>query len=278
MSFKIIVDSCCDLPKDKRVNSNFVIVPLTIQVDDYNIIDDDTFNQEDLIRRMKASPNAPKSSCPSPESYMKAFDTAKGDIYVVTLSSKLSGSYNSAELAKRLYLEEHPEKNIEVIDSLSASVGEVLIALKIEELILEGKTFDQIVNLIYNFRDTSKIYFVLGTLDNLRKNGRLSNVQAVMANVLNIKPVMTAVNGEIFKLDQARGTNKALMKMIELIKSDTIDYKNRILAISHCNCMERALMVKDEIVKRYSFKNVLIVEQAGISTLYTNDGGILISY
>jgi DegV family protein with EDD domain len=227
---------------------------------------------------MKESPNSPKSACPSPEDYMKEFNK-DGDTFVVTLSSELSGSNNSAELAKKLYLEENPKKNIAIFDSRSASVGQTLIAIKIKEYISEGSKFDDIVQKVNAFRSGMKTKFVLESLDNLRKNGRLSHLQAIVANVLNIKPVMGATpEGTITKFEQARGINKALISMSKIIERDVVKPQERILAIAHCNCIERAHFVKDEILRRVPFKDSFIVDTAGVSTMYANEGGIIVAY
>ena len=131
---------------------------------------------------------------------------------------------------------------------------------------------------ITEFRDNMETKFVLESLENLRKNGRLSRVTFAICNVLNIRPVMAADDGEIIKIDQVRGHNKALMRMIEHIEKDAKDVTNKILGISHCNNRERAELVKQEILKRLPFKDCIIVNTAGVSTLYANDGGIIVSY
>lgn len=278
MSYKIICDSCTDFPNDLKKNEDFVLVPLTLHVDDITIIDDETFDQKDFISKMKESENCPKSSCPSPDSYMRYFDQAD-DIYVITLSSGLSGSYNSAALAKKLYLEENPDKNIMVIDSKSASVGQTLIALKIQELAKQGMKFQDIVVQVEQFRDEMGTKFVLESLDNLRKNGRLSGLKAIIASVLSIKPVMGATpEGTITKVDQGRGMTKALAVLANAVEADAVRPEGKILAIAHCNNYERAIYVKDEILKRLKFKDVIIADTAGVSTLYANDGGIIVSY
>ncbi|WP_343209497.1 DegV family protein [Anaerolentibacter hominis] len=278
MGYRIICDSCTDLPKEYKKNEHFEFVPLSIHVDDYTIVDDDTFDQKDFLRRMAASPNCPKSSCPSPEDYMKHFG-GEENIYVVTLSAKLSGSYNSAELAKNLYLEENPQKNIYVIDSRSASVGQGLIALKIQELEEAGKGFEKVCVEAIKFRDEMGTKFVLETLESLRKNGRLSNITAIIASALNIKPVMTATpEGEIDKKTQGRGMKKALALMAKAVKEDAVDPENRTVGIAHCNNYERALYMKELLLSEVKFKDVIIVDTAGISSLYANDGGIIVCY
>jgi len=227
---------------------------------------------------MNASPKCPKSACPSPDDYAKEFEF-DGDVYVVTLSSALSGSYNSAELGKRLYLEENPGKNIGIIDSRSASVGQTLLALKLKEFVEQKLPFEEVMKKINDFRDNMKTKFVLESLDTLRKNGRLSSIQAIIINTLNIKPVMGSTSeGTIYKLDQARGIVRALISMAKSIEKDVIKPQERILAIAHCNCYERAVFIKDEILKRVPFKDYLIVETAGVSSMYANEGGIIAAY
>lgn len=278
MPYRIIVDSCTDLPKQVKEDGHVQIVPLTLIVEDAAIIDDHTFNQQDFLTRVKNSPTCPKSACPSPDDFMKYYDY-DGDIYVVTISSQLSGSYNSAELAKRLYHEDHPNKKIEVIDSRSASVGQTLIALKIKELIENSHPFESVVEKVRTFRDGLKTKFVLENLDTLRKNGRLTSIQALLCSALNIKLVMSATaEGTIMKLGQARGIAKALLEMIKAIERDVVKPNEKTIAIAHCNNYECAKFVKEEILKRIPFKDCLIVDTAGVSSMYANEGGIITAY
>lgn len=278
MSYKIIVDSCTDLTEDMKKDGHFHIVPLELQVGEERIVDDETFDQAAFLKMVSESPVSPKSSCPSPESYMELYG-GEDDIYVVTLSSNLSGSFNSAEVAKSLYLEENPHKNIEIINSCSASVGQTLIAMKIWEYAKEGKKFEEIKELIRKFREGLSTKFVLENLDTLRKSGRLTGLKAIITSVLNIKPVMYGTpEGTISKLDQARGIQKALTLMVESVEKDVKNPKERIFAIAHCNNYARAQYVKNEILKRIAFKDCIIVGTAGVSTMYAGDGGIIISY
>jgi len=278
MSYKIIVDSCGELPMNYKEDKHFESIPLTLDVDGYMVVDDETFDQTDFLRRVAKSPVCPKSSCPSPQRYMEAYTCEAENIYVVTLSAELSGSYNSAELGKKLYEEEKGEKNIYIFNSRSASIGQTLIALKIEACEKAGMTFAEVVETVENYIAGQNTYFVLESLEALRKNGRLSNMKAFVANALNIKPVMGATAiGTIFQLDQARGINRALKKMVEYMAKDLKNPAEKILAVSHCNCRERAQMVKEEILKRVPVKDVLVLDTAGVSSLYASDGGIIIS-
>ncbi len=278
MSYKIIGDSCTDLTEEMRKDGHFHIVPLTLQVGEDSIVDDRTFNQARFLKLVSESPVAPKSSCPSPDAYMELFK-GEEDIYVITLSSNLSGSFNSAEVAKKLYLEENPHKNIEVINSCSASVGQTLIALKIQEYAGMGLGFKEITERVRKFRESLSTKFVLENLDTLRKSGRLTGLKAIISSVLNIKPVMYGTpEGTINKLDQARGIQKALGIMVDSVEKDVKNPEERIFAIAHCNNLERAKYVREEILKRVSFKDCIIVDTAGVSTMYAGDGGIIISY
>lgn len=278
MGYKIVIDSCGELPEKLVADGHYESVALELEVDDYHITDDETFNQLEFLKRVRESKNCPKSSCPSPERYMQAFEGAAENIYVVTLSSKLSGSYNSAVLAKQLYEEEHPEKNIYVFDSRSASVGETLIGMKAQECEESGMSFQETIEAVEDYISSQRTFFVLETLDTLRKNGRLSNLKAFVAGALNIKPVMGSTpEGTICQLDQARGINKALERMVRDMIEKTKDCEHKILAISHCNCPERAKAVKEKIEKLVKFKDIIIVNTAGVSSMYANDGGVIMA-
>ena len=277
MSFRIVVDSCCDLPDEYRKDDRFQIVPLILQIDDYTIVDDDTFDQADYLAKVAASENCARTACPSPDLFMKAYACDATDIYVVTLTSKLSGSYNSTLLAKNLYHEEHGEKNIHIFDSLSACCGEANIALKIFELATSGMSFEEIIPIVEKYRNEMLTYFVLDSLDTLRKNGRLTGVKAIVATTLNIKPVCCGVEGEIVQKSQGIGIRKALMRMTELVASELKDAETKTLMITHVNCFERACVVRDLLLKKIPFKHSIIVDAAGVATTYAGDGGIVVT-
>lgn len=277
--YKIVIDSCGELPEELKTDGHYCSVPLELEVDGYRIIDDESFDQKDFLQRVKKCIQSPKSACPSPERYMQAFGGGADHIYAVTLSSKLSGSYNSALLAEQLYHEEHEgKKQIHIFNSRSASIGETLIGLKIQELEEAGAAFQEVVARVEEYISGMNTFFVLETLETLRKAGRLSNLKALVANTLNIKPVMGSTKeGAIQQLGQARGMKKALVKMVEDMLAVTKNCENRILAISHCNCPERALFVREQIEKVARFKKIIVVNTAGVSSMYANDGGVILA-
>ena len=278
MRYKIAIDSCGELLDEWKNDERFETVPLTLMVGAEQIIDDETFNQKEFLKKVADCPECPKSACPSPERYMKAYDCEAEHIYAVTLSSELSGSYNSALLGRNLLLEDHPEKKIHVFNSCSASVGETLIAKKIAEYEEAGLDFEAIIEKVDEFILHMHTYFVLESLDNLRKNGRLSAVKALVATALNIKPVMGATDqGVITQLGQARGMQKALRLMAETIAAELEHPEEKVLGLVHCNNPKRAEYVKQELMKLVKVKDIIVLESSGVSTLYAAQGGIIIA-
>ena len=277
MSFKIVVDSCCDLTPAMLKDPVFLKVPLTIRSNGSTFVDDETFDQADLIWSMRQSEEAPSTACPSPQAYLDAYQGVD-DVYVVTLSALLSGSHNSAEQARLLMEEEHPEVNVHVFNSCSASSGEVLVALAIQRLAGAGLPFRRVVTEVEQFIYQMQTMFVLESLENLRKNGRLTRLQAVITGALKIKLFMGATpEGEICKLGQALTIKQALGKMMDRIAADAA-HVGRTLAICHCNCMERAFQVKAMAEAKCRFAHILILEAGGITSVYAYDGGIVVSY
>lgn len=277
MSYKIIVDSCGELTSEMKESGHYMTASLSMHVNGTDVADDETFDQARFLKLVAESPQCPKSSCPSPEEYMALYACGADRIYVVTLSSELSGSYNSAELGRKLYEEEYGEKQIYVFNSRSASVGETLIALKIQECEEQGMSFDQVKTCVESYIRGQNTYFVLENLDTLRKNGRLTGIKSLVASTLNIKPVMGSTpEGTICQLGQARGMKRALVKMTDYIVRNAENTEGRILGISHCNCPERAEEVREMLTDRIKVKSSFIVDTAGISTMYANDGGIIV--
>ena len=278
MSFHIVADSCCELTADMKKRENIEIAPLTLEVGGESILDDETFDQKYFLKRVAECPECPKSACPSPDYFRKSFLNGAERCYAVTLSAQLSGSYNSAVLGANLAQEENEDLKIHVFNSRSASIGETLIVKKIVECEEAGMSFERVVETVELYISTQHTYFVLENLETLRKNGRLSKTKALVASALKIKPVMGATSeGDIVQLDQARGINKALMKMVDAIVNDAQHVENKTLAISHCNCPERAEMVKEALLERLAVQDVFVLNTQGVSSMYANDGGIIIA-
>ena len=278
MSFKIVVDSCCEMTGQMKQDPCFTKVPLVISCNGSTFVDDESFDQADLLWAMKQSKDAPTTSCPAPQTYLDAYRCGAEDIYVVTISALLSGSHNSAQQAKVLLEEDNPELNVHVFNSCSAVCGETAVALKIKELAEAGTPFKKVVREVEQFIARMKTLFVLEDLENLRKNGRLTKLQAVVTGALRIKLFCHATpEGEIGKVGQALTIKQALIKMVEKAAADP-DHEGRPLVISHVNCLERAFQVKSMVESKCRFSGVSVTDAGGITTVYANDGGIVMAY
>lgn len=281
MSYKIVADGCCDQTPEMKTWSNLVAVPLTLMVGDYKTQDDASFDQVDFVKRMQAYEDASKSACPSLESWMKAYDGEEDEIYVLTITGKLSGTYNSAVQAAKLFEEETgKKKKIHVFDSKATSGKETIICLKIRELAEAGKSFEQVVEQITEYIERCHLYFCFNDFENLRKNGRMTNLQSSVLNALHVKLIMKETDGVIEKLTQDISINRAVSKMADIVikQLEGVDTKEHFLVINHCMCPERGQQVYDKITQRYQFKGSWMMGMGGLNTLYTNVGGVLIAF
>lgn len=277
MAYKIVADSCCDVTDRMKAEKGITLVPLTIEVDGEFFVDDDTMDVEAFLKKQSSSKTVSKSACPSPEAYLQAFK-GEEDVFGITISAKLSGSYASAMLAKDLYLEEYPAKNIHIFDSKGASSTEVAIAFKIEELAKQGFSFDEIVEQVEKYIEELNTVFVLQKLDNLEKSGRLSLMQSKIASVLNINLILGANDGEIELMQKARGVKKAIEKMINMISELGGDVTQKRLVIAHCQAAEYAKMAMEKAKEKYNFKDIIVVATRGLSSNYANAGGLILAY
>ncbi len=277
MTYRLICDSCTDLPTELRADPCIRKVPLTIQVGAETVVDGEDFRQGELLQKMRAWPDAPKTACPSPSMYLEQFLDG-GDNYVITLSGQLSGSYNAAMQARAIYREEGGGGNVHVFNSRSASSGQAQIALLVRELAGRGLPFAQVVEKTEAYINRMKTLFVLENLDNLRKNGRLTRMQALVTGALRVKLLCGATpEGEIEKLGQGLSIRQTLARMVSRMAEDA-EHAGRRLILAHCNCQERAESLRETIQKRCRFGEILIVSTGGISTVYADDGGIVAAY
>ena len=278
MSYQVIVDSCCDLTPQQRGSGRFLTVPLTIHVGDSEFRDDEHLDTELLADAIAMCQQAAHTSCPSPADYLSAFEAAEGDIYVVTLSALLSGSHNSAWQAAQLFREEHPDRNIHVFNSCSASAGEVLTADKLAQLAGQGLPFAQVVAETDRYIAAMNTLFVVENLDTLRKAGRLTKVQSLLTGALRVKLVMGSTpEGEIRKHTQALSVKQALNKLTDLMVQDD-SHRGRTLCISHCLCPDRAEYLRALALKHCDFSQIILTQTRGISTFYANRGGVVAAY
>ena len=278
MTWKIIADSGCDYRQLAKpaIDTTFVSVPLTIQVADQVFVDDASLDIDQMMETMYATAEASKSACPSPDDYLRAFEGGE-NIIVVTITGTLSGSHNSAQLAKNIYLEEHPETNIHVIDSLSAG-GEVdLFVDKLNELIGQGLSFEEVVQTITAYQEKTKLLFVLAKVDNLVKNGRLSKLLGTVVGLLNIRMVGEASEtGTLELLQKARGPKKSLQAAYEeLVKAG---YSGGRIVMAHRSNEKFCQQLSDLILERFPQADIKILPTSGLCSFYAEDGGLLMGY
>ncbi len=282
MNIHVIVDSCCDLPEYIKKTYHPDSVPLTVRVTgskDYR--DDGSVDIAELIADMTHSKQGATSACPSPDdfaSHVKNYD----ECFILTLSSKLSGSYNTACVAAQLIQEEYPEKKVHVFDSKTASAGEVHIALFLFEKIDEGLSFEEIIPLVEEFISRQQTLFVLEDLGNFIKNGRIGKASGILASVLSLCPVMgDDGNGEIRLVAKVRGIRNALHKLVDIVAEQTADKASRSLrlVLAHCNCPVRAGELRLELMEKcQALRDVIIVPTGALSSMYANNGGIIVAY
>lgn len=278
----ILADSCCDLSPELLKKTQARVAPLTITIDDTHYVDDGTVDIPPYLAAMKASKNPVRSACPSPNLYAEDIKAADDDCFIITLSSKLSGSHNAAVLGVQLAEEDMPEKKVHVFDSESASAGETYLALMIHDLIAAGKSFEQIVETVEEKIRSMHTLFVLDSLDNLVKNGRISKTVALLANVLSIRLLMSDDgHGSIKNISNARGIKGALTQMVETCRKHTegLAAASQRLVISYCNCPERARQVRDMIREKCpAIGEIVMTPTSALSSMYANDGGVVIAY
>lgn len=276
MKRKLIADSSCDMDDNLRQVMDVTLVPFKVDIGELNFVDDNKLNREELLREMKSYSETPKTAAPSPHDFEEAAKTAE-ESFIVTISSKLSATYSNAMLAKNNVMEEIGNK-VHVFDSLSASAGEVVVSLQINEWMKTNMLFEELVQKTEDFIQDMRTLFVLDSLDNLIKNGRMSKLAGFFANALSIKPILCGEQGEIKLKDKTRGSKKAYTRLVEIVAGDTVDFTKRTLVIAHCNAMEAATDLKQRILEHCPFKEVFIVQTGGLSTVYANEGGIVIAY
>lgn len=277
--YVVLVDSVGDLSDNLKTKEEFQLVPLTMNFSGEEIVADYSIDVEKLLEKIKNSPECPKTACPAPGVFMDLFETYKDKrIYVVTVSHNLSGSYNSAVMAKEMFLDDCEDAQIDIIDSLSASAGQGLIAELIYKLEEEGKSFEEVCEAAHNLVDNIHTIFVLEDLTFLEKNGRLTGIAKVLSKTLHICPILTGPKGVIDMKDKAVGPIRAINKMIEYIEEDLTSGFIKTIQISHCLLEERALKIKDKLLEKHPNLEIIISCTGPCATLYAGHKGIVISY
>jgi len=272
---KIIADSCCDMSPEMRTELDVTTVPLIMLLEGKEYIDDDSLNYQCFLDDMRNCKGKIGSSSPPPICYAEAFDN-KDAAFAVTLSSKLSGSYNNAVMGREF---SDNGNNIHVFDSKSASAGEILIVLKLREYIEQGLKKIDIIAKIEKFINEMKTYFAIENVDNLKKNGRLNKVVATIVTKMHISPIMGADgDGNIALFSHARGNRQIVEKMADCVRKSGKNTDGERMVITHCNNESLALTLKQEISRLFNFKDVSVVPTRGLSSMYVNEYGVIMAF
>lgn len=278
MAWKIVVDTACDFREipNKADNVTYERVPFTLQIEGKDYVDTLDLDIDEMMRAMYASSEPARSACPSPEAFLSAYRGAE-NVIVLTLTGGLSGSYNSAVAAEKMLKEENENINIHIINTLSAGGQIDLLLLKINELIKEVLTFDEVVAKITEYQKNTKLIFTLEKVDNLVKNGRLSKLAAAVVGLLNMRMVGEASKeGTLHLLHKVRGEKKAVAAVVdEMIKAG---YKGGRAVITHRNNENICKKIEEKLSEKFSNVEFIAVPTSGICSFYGEEGGMLLGY
>ncbi|NPV92960.1 MAG: DegV family protein [Firmicutes bacterium] len=279
MSIQIITDSGADIPQEHLDAYGIKMVPLEVSFGPEEIyLDRVTISAEEFWRRMESSPSLPKTSQPSPQQFVEVFRQAltRGSVFCVSLSSGLSGTYQSACMAAKML--GHP-KHLKVLDSLNGSVGQALLVIRAAQLAGEGISLSRLVETITSYRDRVTTIITLNTLENIVRGGRLSRIQGMMGNILDIKLIMrNSRDGKVELLEKVRGRKNALARILRLMQEMGGDLSGKIIGISHLDCLQEALEFKRQLIERYSPKDVMVCPMGSTMGTYAGKGGMIISF
>jgi DegV family protein with EDD domain len=277
-NMKILGDSACDLTKELEIELNAErAVPFYLDIGNETFVDDDSLSMSELLSKMKACTSKMGSACPSPANWMDAFIKADGG-FAVTISSKLSGMYQTARIGLEMAKSEVPGLVGHVFDSKSAACGEVLVALKIRKFAENGMEFDAIVKKVESFIERMKTFILLEDVSNLVKNGRMSKIKGALVSVMGIKPVLCSKDGEIDLFGKLRGSTNTADKLLDCIAQRKRKTEGEDLVISHCNNISLAEELRDKARERFGFGRVLVLETKGLTSLYASDKGVVLSF
>jgi len=271
---KIVADSCADVLELKE--HDFTSVPLKIRTNQKEYVDDENLNVEEMVGDLLSYSGKSGTACPNTQEWLDAFGDAD-EVYCVTITSNLSGSYNSACTAKEEYERLHPDRRVLVVDTLSAGPEEKLIVEKLQKLISERKTFDEIAKEIKEYLSGTRLLFMLESLKNLANNGRVNPLVAKASGILGIRLVGRASDhGTLEPLDKCRGEKRALATIVQRMKE--MGHVGGKVRISHCFNENAALQLKELILKEFKNAKIEIYRCRGLCSFYAEKGGLLLGF
>ena len=276
--WSIVTDSSCDFVLPEKADSSicFAKVPFVISVGQHDFVDTKSLDIENLLTHMETCPTASHTSCPSPGNWIERFEQAQ-QIIAITISAKLSGSYNSAMTAREMILEQTPEKKIYVLDSRSAGSALTMYAEKAAELIEGGSDFHTVVSGLEEYRKHRHTIFALSSFNNLVKNGRISKAVGFIAGKLGIWGIgIGSKEGEIIVKNKTRGVQKVIGSFLADMKEHA--FAGGYVVISHCQNLELAAKLRDKIQETWHSAKVKILETGGLCSYYAERNGLIVAY
>ena len=273
MNRKIVADSSSDLHGLRTVD--FSLAPMMIHTTKKAYLDDSDLNVDEMVEDLLKNKEKTSSACPGLGDWLNAFGDAQ-EVFVLTITSKLSGSYNSACLARDEYLEQHPDRKVYVCDTPSTGPVMQLLAEKIAELTAEGADFDTVCKELVSYSKQTNLVFMLESLKNLANNGRVSHAVAKITGILGIRLVGKALEGVLEPLDKCRGAKKAIAALVERMKD--LGYKGGKVRIAHCQNLEGARELAELIEAEFPGYSAEIYTTGGLCSYYAEKGGILMGF
>ena len=274
MRRKIVVDSSANLLALEGVE--FESAPLVVRTNEREFVDDANLDVEEMAEYLKTYKGRSGSACPGVGDYLAAFDGCD-EVFVTTIISVLSGSYNAAMLAKSQYEEENPGKRVCVLDSFTAGPEMKLLVEKYRDMILAGEDFDTIDREIRAYKEsTTATMFCLESMNNLANNGRVKPAVAAIASILGIRAIGDVDEGGLHPTDKVRGEKKAISTIYANMKK--MGYKGGKLIVDHAFNLKAASALRDAVLAEFPEANVRLEETRGLCTFYAEKGGLMIGF
>ena len=274
MNYKIVSDSSVNVLHMEGMN--YTTVPLKIVAGDKEFVDNAQLNLQEMVDFLKTYKSKSGSSCPNVQEWLEAFGDADW-VFGVTITKYLSGSYNAAQQAAQMYMEENPGKKVFIFDSLSAGPEMAMLVEKIHELIEAGEDFETVKEKVLAYHNQNHTLFCLRSMTNLARNGRVHPAVAKIAGMLNIRAVGDVKGGQITPTQKPRGDKKATEALVEMIKERGF-FDGAILRIAHCFGQVHAKALADAILAEFPNTKVTIEPTTALCSFYAEEGGLMIGF
>ncbi|WP_461207706.1 DegV family protein [Clostridium sp. DL1XJH146] len=282
-NFAIVTDSCCDLPYSVIKDKKIPFVSLTVSYNGEEYIDDfgETLTSKKFFNDMRNGA-LPDTSQPNSEDYIKVFEELlkEGkDIIYISVSSGLSGTFNSARIGKEMMVEKYPDRRIYLFDTLTASICQGIIVLKAYEMREEGKTFEDVIDYLEMNVFNYNTYMTVDDLGHLKRSGRISVAAATVGMLLHLKPILTLNNdGKVMPVVKIRGRKKTIKKLADIVVERIKNSEEQTIAISHGDCLSEALKLKEIILAKVEVKNVIVSEIGPVVGRFGGPGALAVFF